>query len=569
MSRAIGKKGIVGSETIDAALKGEARSLVDHYRLAMTAASRSGNQLSVEALDYQAERASEAASRLTRPGCLVLQDPTGTGKTVVALVASMLLLSVPDDRGVNRVLVVAPNQNVGRLWAYRAKAVGFADSDVKTQISGRLSWSQDYRLMIATRASMPDKALPLAERERLLIVVDEAHRGMEDSDSDTFDRISDLAADGRVLLVTATPFQLSASGLAQMLEIATRKAQKAGALQLDRNAIELYGEALVAVLQAARRLSQDPSSSRLKLLLDEANQREEAARPRKDATLAGHMMSAFDAARIGMPKPVVPHVHQSEIEPTIDWRTFYHVARILPEFTAADQKAQSSDSYVRMLGSSHEAFRDTHVLNTFAIANSASPLVDALERATSSEATMHPKVEATARWVADRLAMNRHVLVFCVFKATQKGLVEAIRTLLPNGADVAQAETAAQATQLHRRQFCFPAADGVRPLALVVRDNLSEAIDLDGGEPCVVHHDLTWNPARFAQRMGRITRASSNFWTPALEDIFIPVLNLGLDQRLYHTMMNRAQLADQVVSASQGIELDRIPSDIVEVDSKG
>lgn len=44
-------------------------------------------------------------------------------------------------------------------------------------------------------------------------------------------------------------------------------------------------------------------------------------------------------------------------------------------------------------------------------------------------------------------------------------------------------------------------------------------------------------------------RASSNFWTPEPEDIFMPVLNLGLDRRMYDTITGRAELSDRVLSA--------------------
>lgn len=66
------------------------------------------------------------------------------------------------------------------------------------------------------------------------------------------------------------------------------------------------------------------------------------------------------------------------------------------------------------------------------------------------------------------------------------------------------------AAQLKRVKARFREPKGA-PLVLVVRDNLSESIDLDGGRPCLVHHDLTWNPARMAQRYGRVVRICSGF----------------------------------------------------------
>lgn len=40
----------------------------------------------------------------------------------------------------------------------------------------------------------------------------------------------------------------------------------------------------------------------------------------------------------------------------------------------------------------------------------------------------------------------------------------------------------------------FKADAGDRPVVLVLSDRFSESIDLDGGNPSTVHHDLTWNP---------------------------------------------------------------------------
>lgn len=73
-------------------------------------------------------------------------------------------------------------------------------------------------------------------------------------------------------------------------------------------------------------------------------------------------------------------------------------------------------------------------------------------------------------------------------------------------------------------------------------DRFSESIDLDGGRPCLVHHDLPWNPARISQRWGRVVRASTGFATVAPEDIYIPVLDTEVDRSLYETVRGRAEI---------------------------
>src|SRR5664279_5164436 len=161
----------------------------------------------------------------------------------------------------------------------------------------------------------------------------------------------------------------------------------------------------------------------------------------------------------------------------------------------------------------------------------------------------HPKVNDTATWAAKRLAENRHVLIFCVYKETQKALRSAIAELTGNDDSAKAPANAAQARKIHQETFGRVPKGQVKPLALVVRDNLSESIDLDGGKPCIIHHDLTWNPARFTQRMGRVTRASTNYWKPAKSDVHVPVLDLRLDKRLYLTMKYREDLSEQMVAS--------------------
>ncbi len=80
------------------------------------------------------------------------------------------------------------------------------------------------------------------------------------------------------------------------------------------------------------------------------------------------------------------------------------------------------------------------------------------------------------------------------------------------------------------------------PLVLILQDRFSERIDLDGGRPCLVHHDLPWNPARLTQRWGRVVRAGSGLVPVAPDDIYIPVLDVEVDRRLADTIAARARI---------------------------
>jgi len=77
---------------------------------------------------------------------------------------------------------------------------------------------------------------------------------------------------------------------------------------------------------------------------------------------------------------------------------------------------------------------------------------------------------------------------------------------------------------------------------------------LDGGKPCLVHHDLPWNPARLSQRWGRAVRASSGFQAVAPQDIFVPVLDTEVDRRIYETVRGRWEVGDLLLPKKSGYD---------------
>ncbi len=179
----------------------------------------------------------------------------------------------------------------------------------------------------------------------------------------------------------------------------------------------------------------------------------------------------------------------------------------------------------------------------------------------------HPKVNATADWVAQRLREGRHVLVFCVFLETQQVLAEAIASKLgKRGAESVKAPTGAALPSTVVDRFRNPKGPS---LALVVTDRFSESIDLDGGRPCLVHHDLPWTPARVTQRWGRVVRAGSQFTPVAPGDIYVPVVDLAADRRLFDTVKTRAVLGDlllprEVLTDTQDTDEYTLPDELLD-----
>ena len=139
--------------------------------------------------------------------------------------------------------------------------------------------------------------------------------------------------------------------------------------------------------------------------------------------------------------------------------------------------------------------------------------------------------------------------MFCVFRGTQADLKGAIEEELKSRGVERGVVAPARLEQAHkavRDGFGRPAPTRADAIAVVVRDNLSESVDLDGGTPVVIHHDLSWSPVRWEQRMGRVIRASSRFTPPTA--VIVPILDVSVDRRMWETLRGRDSLTNYVVN---------------------
>jgi len=494
---------------------------------------RKPSPISPKLIDYQAERALELARKLDSRGAVLLDDPVGTGKTVVALATAAQLL---DSGKVDRVLVVAPNAGVRKLWKTRA---------------GFLGLDRGAGLEVQTRKLKRGRRR-IEERKRTLVVVDEAHR-LQKPGTLGYDKLALHAADSRVLLLTATPFQLEARGLENMLRLPEDQAVGHLPKRVKVGPIRAYAGAVAELLKAEH--DSDPETTE-----ERAAKKVAACEADALAAMEPFFISAFDRSRVGLEDFAERGIPAAG--PFVDpagWGRFYQVLRVLPELPQMHDvlvDAKSSDSYQRMLLSSHravlhhKAFTDVRGWADGPDAPaSARALIDIVQkRLSANDERVHPKVHATAEWVRGRLEAGRHVLIFCVWEQSQSALGEAIRKAAPEY-PVETPVRVEQARSICDRDHGFgrPVDGSSRPIAMVVRDNLSESIDMDGGHPCVVHHDLVWNPVRWDQRMGRVIRASSGFTPINEEDVYLPVLDVAADRRLYETMWKRRELSGHVL----------------------
>jgi len=483
-------------------------------------------------IEYQAERAVALAEKLSVSGAVVLDDPVGTGKTAVSLVTAELLLSWGK---VDRILVIAPNRTVKRLWSDRAQYL---------DLVGRV------QIQFKTSRKLPASRPSLARRKRSLIIIDEAHRDLQKEDNNAYRWVAWHAADAHVLLVTATPFQLEARGLTTMLSVPEYEAQSGFKKRVNADPIIAYASAVAEFLVAEH--DSDPTTTE-----EKAQAKIDASKEAAQKALDPFFIPRFRRKNIGLEEsPSIPTA--AAISVGEDWMRFYHLLRVLPELPRLhdlQDGTQSSDSYQRMLLSSHQAVVHHKAFDDFrqwaagpTAPKSARDLLARVQaRLLNPDPLTHPKVAHTARWVADKLRANRHVLVFCVYSKTQPALADAIQRECKGLYRVTSPDDANEARGHKADGFGSPTSPDNPPMAMVVRDRLSESIDLDGGNPCVAHHDLVWNPVRWEQRMGRVIRASSDFAPVAPRDILVSVLPVATDTRLLLTMTKRRELSEEVM----------------------
>lgn len=494
------------------------------------AQNRRHTPLTTKQSNVQVARAVTTAERLRRSGVLILNDPVGTGKTVVALAAARLLLDAVLGRAwsIDKVLVIAPSQEVAREWRKRAAWVGLTEGARGSRV--RVRTVREMHLGVSL-------GLP-ADRSRLLVIFDEAHRGLHNENTIAYQALRKVAKGARVLLVTATPFQLTGSGLETMLEVDGQDTRG--------DNIRNFSQAVAAWLRREHADQKpDTLTSDLEQLRKKVTETLDIARDDLDHVL----MPAYPHKAMGrqrwLPLPKRPlAVGLGE------WEEAYHSARVIPELLWPQQ---NSDSYMRMLVSSTGAWHASAVCRSAIDQGGAmQTLIKAIDTATGHNPADHPKVQATIAAAADALGQGHHVLIFCVFIATKGDLYSALTAELRH---LRSLNTVTVANDLTRARAALGSGFGREPdqhnpaMALIVSDKLSESVDLDGGRPVVIHHDLSWSPVRWEQRMGRVVRASTGFKLPPR--VIVPILQVDIDQRLWATLEGRRSLIDHVVGERQ------------------
>ncbi|MCB0987216.1 MAG: DEAD/DEAH box helicase family protein [Microthrixaceae bacterium] len=467
----------------------------------------------------QAEQATDSARRLVGSPrkVQILRDPVGTGKTAVALTAAKLLF---DEKHIQYLLVIAPNDTVAKQW--RERAAPFFNGVLEDVQRAR--WRRG-RVIIGTHRVHPHQKSP--NPKQTLVIVDEAHRGLQNTATNAFGAASESAKGAMVLLVTATPYQMTASGLTNMLTVA------GGAGGEETDALHDYGKAMADLLHAWNPTVGESSVARLVPSVQEHRDRAQQA-------LDTHLLLP---TAVSTPRP--PRLAFTSV-PLGSWATAYSVARILPELMGRGK----SDAFQRGLASSCETVWDSDR----AVGNHLTSLrkglktdqrrfLDDLEER-MGEGTDHPKVAATVNWTIDQVEQGHHVVIFTHWLTTQNAIGKALESALEGKADVAAPQTGPINRRLEKR---FKQPPNGEPVVLVLSDRFSESIDLDGGLPSLAHHDLTWNPVRLTQRWGRVVRIRTGFQPIPKNRIFVPLLDVEVERRLARTVAGRQDLVGAMI----------------------
>lgn len=477
-----------------------------------------------------AERLHEQLCSGVSAPATVLASPTGTGKTLIALAAA--LQAVDGDR-YDRVAILAPNIHVRDRWQDHAAAM-IGDQD-HVAIAERTTAPRAGELVAYTVGTLPKSRFP----DGTLVILDEAHRGTQNPETQSYRRLERACADRAVLLVTATPYQLSTSGLISMLTVNGSREREQELEPVRKLAARL------CPLLLGEAATTEPSVSDLQQLRSAVRDSRQVIDHHLVRPSAGDTTAVYQPAEAS-----IEHVPLDT-----EWATAYWTARALAALT----ERGVTDTINRGLDSASETFLGSSLAGRLRTeADGQRVLLDALKTALGS-GTDHPKVRRTVAWVRDKVALEGHVLVFSYFINTQRALAEALGAEL--GEDHVHAPTGSSIPTWAVERFRDPTAE---PFVLVVTDRFSESIDLDGGRPCVVHHDLHWNPNRLRQRMGRVTRLSTGYQPVEPTDILIPVLETPTDQRLCQTVLKRFSLGDLLVPAEYESALDRLPAETAE-----
>jgi len=158
------------------------------------------------------------------------------------------------------------------------------------------------------------------------------------------------------------------------------------------------------------------------------------------------------------------------------------------------------------------------------------------------------KIEWTLETIGDLRAQGRSVVVFCKFNATIRLLVSKIADV-PSG--VIHGATRPELRPFEIATFRSRAAsnDAERAGVLLCQLKLAEGFDLT---PCTdaIFLGIDWTPAMMDQAEDRLHRIG----TTGTVNCYYPIINRSIDKRLFNTVVEKRENAQQVLGVGEVME---------------
>ena len=570
---------------------------------------------------YQVAVARHVIEQLKAQPGIIVAERTGQGKSQIAMAIAAAVATAIEDRPL-RIGLLAPNGQVlenwvgpGRLldtafglpdagtylwergavpltvWSRGSKRIDiegtgagievFADHYTRGITNGFGAWKNSEKL----RDRQADQFMGGRPSRQLdLLIVDEGHQlrsswnARAQAIQSLFGKANSPIQVGRVLMLTATPFQLRAAPeLARLANILRYPAAHGGvdfpvavASSLSATAVsqlfDRYRRAFTHWLrQLAAGLPTQEALERARVESERVGQVLRTVIVRTDAPTADLRV------RYGRPDPT-----EASDKPMAASGLVLEdpVERLL--FLAWDGSIASRTTFVateqQTLSSSVSALgaRDFEGLGRSAAEKSRRPLAPpsvqqalaSLSKELSKRAhdKEHCKVRATVAAVASRLQDDperRPVLVFAERTLTLQRIRAAIEEALGDHVTVEVLDGGVFHADRERVVDGFRAADEVPRVHVLLASKVAEmGLDIDGPKDkddiWLIHHDFPWNPAMVDQRNGRVTRpAKGDTGTPVF--IMYPFIRDSVDERIFKRMLARQAFAEILLGTDDAV----------------
>ena len=469
----------------------------------------------IKPLDYQLSTVRNVLKHLR--GRALLCDEVGLGKTIEAGLITMEYLL----RGlVRRVLVLTPPSLVEQWMEemYYKFNLDFITYDHAKFKAHNNPWQSFPRIIAsfdtAKRENHRDKVLAV---EYDMVIIDEAHH-MRNKRTLAY-KLAEQLKKKYILLLTATPVENSLEELFNLITL-LMPGQLETARSFKRNYVS-RGEPL-----------QPKNTEKLKSLV-----REVMVRNRRSET------GAIRSTR---------HAELIDLDLTTEEMDFYYQLSVFvrQHYQSADESSGKINQLTlktlqREVGSSIEAVlptlekmaaKENHHQNTVAALDNLIDLARKVPRRAKAEALLR---------LLDQI--NEKVIIFTVFRETQRFLVELLRR---EGLHVAELHGGMRRGEKEEQVKLFAREATV----LVSTETGSEGRNLQFCQ-VLINYDLPWNPMRIEQRIGRVHRLEQK------KDVYI--YNLSAAKTVEAHILN---LLDAKINMFQLVvgELDMILGNIKE-----